>query len=91
MFKFIKFLISMALLGGFLWFGFTVPLGKHTLFGHFKAIWNSKETQDMVDGTKDAAGPAVDKLKRGVKAGVDEATKDPPPEKPAHSAPSHRE
>ena len=65
MFKLIKFLISMSLIAGFVWFGATVPLGKHTLFGHFKAIWNSKETQDMVEGTKEAAAPAVDKLKRG--------------------------
>jgi hypothetical protein len=91
MFKFLKFLFSVALLGAFLWFGFTVPLGKYTLFGHFRRIWNSKETQEMVDGTKEAAGPAVDKLKRGVKAGVDEASKETPPEKPSHSAPSHRE
>jgi hypothetical protein len=74
-FRLIRFLFSLSLLVAFVWFGATVPLGKHTLFGHLKAIWNSQEAHDMVQGTKESAGPAIDKVKRGVKAGVDEAGK----------------
>lgn len=77
MFRFLKFLITLAIIGGLIWFGATVPLGKHTLFGHVRRIWNSKETQDLVEGTKEAAKPAAEKVKRAVKAGVDEATRNP--------------
>ncbi len=77
MFRLIRFLIWVAVIAGFIWFGSTVPLGKHTLFGHVKRIWHSEETQDLVKGTEDAAKPVVDKVKRGVKAGVDEAKRNP--------------
>jgi hypothetical protein len=66
----LKTLIFIACLVGFVWFGRSVKLGKHTLFGHVSRIWNTEETQDLVEGAKESAGPAVDKLKRGAKAGV---------------------
>jgi hypothetical protein len=71
-FRLIRFLFWVALLGAFIWFGATVPLGKHTFFGHLKAIWHSKETQDLVKGADEAAGPAADKVKRAVSAGAKE-------------------
>lgn len=77
MFRLIKSLITLALIGGFIWFGFAIPLGKYTLFQHLRRIWNSSETQELINGTEEAARPAVDKIKRGVKAGVDEAQKNP--------------
>lgn len=76
MFKFIRLLIWLGVLGAIVYFGATVHLGKYTLFGHLRRIWHSKETQDMVEGTKEKAGPALDRLKRGVKAGVDEVARD---------------
>jgi hypothetical protein len=76
MIRLIRFLLTLAIIGAFVWFGATIPLGKHTLFGHFKRIWDSKETQDLIDGTKEAAKPAAEKVKRSVQAGVDEAKKD---------------
>ena len=77
MFKLLKFLLTLACLGAFIWFGATVPLGKHTLFGHFRRIWHSEETQDLVKGVKDVAKPAAEKAKRVVEAGVDEAKRSP--------------
>lgn len=66
----------------------TVKFGDHTCAGHVKRIWTSEETKDLrkgvkekatSDGTKEAvkdmkegASPLVDRVKRGVKAGVDE-------------------
>jgi len=76
-FRLIRFLFWVALIAGFIWFGFSVPLGKHTLFGHISRIWHTHETQDLVKGTEEAAKPVVDKVKRGVKAGVDEAQRNP--------------
>ncbi len=76
----IRSVISMALLGLFIFIGFTVPIGKRTLFGHIGNIWSSEATQELVDGVKDESGPLVDRVKRGVKAGMsdeDDDTKTP--------------
>jgi hypothetical protein len=54
----------------------TVPLGKHTFVGHIRAIWHTGEVQELKDGVKQKAGPAVDRLERGVKAGYKAATHD---------------
>lgn len=70
----IRFLVYLAIAIGLVWFATTVPLGKHTLVGHFRAIWHTEEVQDLKHGVKDKAGPAVDRLERGVKAGYKAAT-----------------
>jgi hypothetical protein len=54
----------------------TVPLGKRTLVGHVRAIWQTEQVQELKDGVRAKAGPAVDRLERGVKAGYKAATGD---------------
>jgi len=71
----LKFVIGLVLVAALVWFGMSVRLGKHTLFGHFEAIFESDETKDLVDGTKETIDPAVERVKRGVKAGMDEAAR----------------
>jgi hypothetical protein len=51
-FKLIKLIIGVVGLGAFVWWGLTVPLGDRTLFGHLSAIGQSKESQELVRGTK---------------------------------------
>ena len=75
MWSLLKFLIFLTLIAMFLWFGTHVKMGKYTLFGHVARIWNTEEAQDLVKGVREGSGPAVEKVKRGVKAGLDEATK----------------
>ena len=75
MWSLLKFFMFLALIVVLVWFGATVRIGNHTLFGHVSRIWRTEETQELVKGAKDSAGPAVDKVKRGVKAGLDEATR----------------
>jgi len=70
----IKFIVTLAILAGLAYCGATVPIGKRTFFGHIKAIWHTEEVQDLKDGVKEKAGPTVDKLERGVKAGYKAAT-----------------
>ena len=53
MFKLIKVLVSLICLAAFVWWGMTVQLGDHTLFGHIAAIGSSKESKDLVRGTKE--------------------------------------
>ena len=73
----LRFLFWVAVLVVFVWFGATVQLGNNTLFGHVSRIWKSDETQDLVEGAAKAVKPAADKVKRAVKAGVDEARRNP--------------
>jgi hypothetical protein len=72
----IRFIIFLLIAGALAYCGATVKLGKRTFFGHIQAIWKTDEVQDLKEGVKDNAGPMVDKVKRGVKKGYEEATKD---------------
>ena len=79
----IRTLVTLVVLGGLIYVGTTVNFGDRTLFGHFANIWASEETQNMVEGVKEKSGPIVERVKRGVRAGVDEANK---PQKPPADA-----
>ena len=72
----IRLIIFLALAIGLAYVGATVKLGKRTFFGHIRAIWATEEVQDLKHGVEDKAGPAVDKVKRGVKAGLEAADSD---------------
>ena len=56
MFKLIKLFIGLLGLAAFVWLGLTVPLGERTLFGHLSAIGQSKESQQLVKGTRQKVG-----------------------------------
>jgi len=66
-FKLIGYLVVILVIA---YLGSTVKLGKRTLFGHIQAIWASPEANDLKEGVKETAGPAVDKIKRGAEAGI---------------------
>ena len=72
----IRLIVFLALAAGFVWFGSSVHLGKRTLFGHVRAIWATEQVQDLKHGVEEKAAPAVDRVKRGVKAGIEAATGD---------------
>ena len=71
----IRFLVWLVIAVALVWCGATVKLGKRTFFGHVQAIWATPEAQDMKNGIQEKAGPVVDKVERGVKAGYHEATR----------------
>ena len=56
MFRLIRWLISLALLAGAVYFAVAVPLGEKTLWQHARAIAGSRESQDLVDEVKRKAG-----------------------------------
>lgn len=64
MFRLIKFLLGLAALAGFVWFGANVPLGSRTLFQHLQAIGRTRETKDLLDGTRESARPLMDSVRR---------------------------
>lgn len=70
----IRMMVLLALAVGLAWCGSTVKLGSRTLFGHIRAIWATSEVQDLKHGVEEKAGPAVQRVKRGVKAGIEAAT-----------------
>lgn len=72
----IRFLVYLAIAIGVVYVATTVPLGKRTFVGHVRAIWHTEQVQELKDGVKEKAGPAVDRLERGVKAGYKAATND---------------
>lgn len=65
----IRLLVFLALAGALAFCGATVKLGNKTFFGHVRAIWATEQVQDLKEGVKEKAGPAADKVKRGVEAG----------------------
>jgi hypothetical protein len=76
LFRLIKLGITLVGLAAFAWFGVTVKLGSMTLFQHLRAIGQTKESQELVDGTRQAAGPLVDDVRRKFQEGTKNGTKD---------------
>jgi hypothetical protein len=72
----IRLLVFLALAGGLAFCGATVKLGNRTFFGHIRNIWATDEVQDLKNGVKETAGPAADRVKKGVKAGYEAMTED---------------
>ncbi|MEO8842963.1 MAG: hypothetical protein ABI591_10405 [Kofleriaceae bacterium] len=65
----LKLIVYLAIIGGLAYCGATVKLGNKTFFEHVRAIWHTEEVQDLKKGVEDEAGPTVDKLEKGAKAG----------------------
>lgn len=72
----LRLLVILTLVAVVAFFGSTVKLGQRTFFGHVRAIWATDEAQDMRKGLGEKAGPALERVKRGVKAGVKAAAGD---------------
>lgn len=72
----LRLLVYLALAVGIAYCGATVPLGNRTFFGHVKAIWATEEAQQLKEGVKESAGPAADRVKRGIEKGIEAATED---------------
>src|SRR4051812_15737057 len=66
MFRLLKLCVGLAAFIAFAWFGTTVKLGPRTLFEHLHAIGQTKESHELVDGTKQAAEPLVDDVRRRI-------------------------
>ncbi len=73
MFRLIRGVISLAVLGGLVYVAVYVPLGEQTLWQHLKAIAGSKESKELVDGVKHKAGEVLDDKAQADKAQADKA------------------
>jgi len=69
----LRLILTLAIVGLLAYCGATVKLGNKTFFGHVKAIWATEEMHELKDGIEQKASPTADKLKRGVKAGLEAA------------------
>lgn len=69
----LKLIVTIAIVCLLAYCGATVKLGKKTFFEHVKAIWATEEVKELKDGIEEKAAPTADKVKRGVKAGLEAA------------------
>ena len=74
--RMIRWLVILVLAGALAYCGATVKLGNRTFFGHVRRIWATDEVQDLKNGVKEKAGPAVDRVKKGASAGYKAMTED---------------
>ena len=72
--RLIRGLISLAILGLFIYLGATINLGRRTLFGHIANVWRSEEAAELREDVGDTAGPVIDRARRGARAGWEAAT-----------------
>lgn len=86
----LRLIVFLALAVGLAYCGATVKLGKRTFFGHVRAIWATDEVQELKTGVQDSAGPTYDRVKRGVKKGIEAATEDPGSGSGSQPAPAPR-
>src|SRR5262245_25321557 len=75
MFTLVKLGASLVALLALAWFGMTYKLGSRTLFEHLHAIGQSKESQELVDGTRQAAGD----VRQRIGSTDEKREKQPPP------------
>lgn len=88
----LKLVALVVLFAGFCWVGTHLQLGQHTLFGHLRAIAQTKESQELFDGTRTSAQPLVDDVRRRI-AGVPAKAKEKDPAAPdeeTDNAPEHK-
>ena len=90
MFTLLKLGVSLVALLAFAWFGMTQKLGSRTLFEHMHAIGQTKESQELVDGTRQAAGPLVDDVRHKIGGKGDPEGTRPPPMARDAGAPQER-
>ena len=65
MFRLLRFIFWTAVFFGFVYFALAVPLGNHSLAGHLMNLWRSPEGRELRDGTREAARPVIEKIRRG--------------------------
>ena len=70
----IRLLVWLAVIAVLVYVAVTVPLGKKTFVQHVRSIWHTEQVQDLKEGVKETAGPAVHRVERGVKAGYEAMT-----------------
>jgi hypothetical protein len=90
MFTLLKLGVSLVALLAFAWFGMTQKLGSRTLFEHMHAIGQTRESQELMDGTRQAAGPLVDDVRHRIGGKDDPDGKRPPPMARDAGAPQER-
>jgi len=68
--RLLKFTLVIGLLGAGVYYGMNVKLGERTSFQHVRAIWGTKETQELRRGTTQKVGGLVDQATDQMVKGV---------------------
>ena len=72
----IRLIFYLAIGAGLAYCGATVKLGDRTFFQHVRAIWHTEEAQDLKRGVEQTAKPTVERVERGVHAGINAMRED---------------
>lgn len=56
----LRTLIGLAFIAGLVWCSFNVPLGSRTFADHADRIGQTREAQELLDGTRSTLNPALD-------------------------------
>jgi hypothetical protein len=59
----IRTLISLVFLAGMVWFCFAVRLGERTLAEHVDQIGQTREAQELIEGTRSTVNPMLEEAK----------------------------
>src|SRR5262249_15329643 len=87
MFRLIRLLVSLLMTVALVWFAVTVPLGKHTLWGHLVAIFSTPEAKDLAEGTREQAHKVADRVREELHP--PDMAPPPPAARPASPPPAH--
>jgi hypothetical protein len=71
-FRLLKLVLFLGLIGAGVYYGTTAKLGDRTFYQHLRAIWETKETKELRRGTKETVGGLVDDATDKVVKGVAE-------------------
>jgi hypothetical protein len=78
-----RLLFTLLVLIAVFWFATTVKLGKHTLYGHLRAIFATQEAKDLAEGAKDEAKKIRERM-REEHAAIDAGARDAAPLEHTH-------
>lgn len=86
-YRLLRPLISLAFLGGSLWFAFSVKLGGRTFAEHIDRIGGTPEAHDLVEGTRSTINPVLQEATdRMLGEHIEAPTRVEPKPTPTHTA-----
>lgn len=86
MYRLLRPLISLAFLGGSLWFAFSVKLGGRTFAEHIDRIGQTPEAHELIEGTRATVNPVLQEATDRMLGEHIEAPTRAEPERATHAA-----
>lgn len=78
-FRLLRFITSLIIFSIVAWFCVSVPVGKHTIWGHAVRIWRSPEAQDLAEGVKEKTKETAVRVQKELVEPAKETAREPAP------------